>query len=122
MTVTGFLIDENLPPVLAAQIHQREPQIRTLAIGQLDALPKGTLDPQILVWIEENDYLLITNNRASMPGHLRHHLAAGRHIPGILVTPYPLNIGMLIKELLLIWGASMPGEYQDQIVYLPLTR
>jgi hypothetical protein len=24
--------------------------------------------------------------------------------------------------LLLIWGASLPGEFQDQIVYLPLTR
>ena len=55
-----------------------------------------------------------------MPGHLRHHLAAGRHVPGILVVPFPLDIGALVEELILIWGASLPNEYQDQIVYLPL--
>ena len=55
-----------------------------------------------------------------MPGHLRDHLAVGRHIPGILVAPFPLDIGALIEELILIHGASQPDEYRDQIVYLPL--
>jgi len=55
-----------------------------------------------------------------MLGHLRDHLAGGRHIPGILVAPFPLDIGALIQELTLVWGASQPDEYQDQIVYLPL--
>ncbi len=55
-----------------------------------------------------------------MPGHLRDHLAAGGHVPGILVVPFPLGIGALVEELILIWGASLPDEYQDQIVYLPL--
>jgi hypothetical protein len=28
-------------------------------------------------------------------------------------------MGKLIEDLLLIWGASEPEEYKDQIVYLP---
>ena len=122
MSAPGFLIDENLPPVIAVQVRQHEPRIQALALGQPGAPSKGTPDPQLLCWIEENNYLLITNNRANMPGHLRDHLAAGRHIPGILVAPFPLDIGELIKELILIWGARLPNEYQDQIVYLPLQR
>jgi hypothetical protein len=55
-----------------------------------------------------------------MPGHLRDHLAAGRHVPGTLVVPFSLDIGALVEELILIWGASLPDEYQDQIAYLPL--
>jgi len=120
MSTRGFLIDENLPPVIAVQVCQHEPRIQALAIGQPGAPSKGTMDPQLLCWIEENDYLLVTNNRASMPGHLRDHLAAGGHVPGILVVPFPLGIGALVEELILIWGASLPDEYQDQIVYLPL--
>jgi len=120
MTASGFLIDENLPPIIAVQMRRHEPRIQALAVGQPGAPSKGTLDPQLLCWIEENDCLLVTNNRASMPGHLRDHLAAGKHIPGILVVPFPLDIGALVKELILIWGASLRGEYQDQIVYLPL--
>ncbi len=122
MSASGFLIDENLPPVIAVQIRQHEPRIQALAIGQPGAPPKGAPDPQLLHWIEANNYLLITNNRASMPGHLREHLAAGRHVPGILVTPFPLDIGTLIEELVLIWDASLPNEFQDQIVYLSLRR
>jgi hypothetical protein len=29
---------------------------------------------------------------------------------------------MVIEELLLIWGASLPDEYRDLIVHLPLAR
>jgi len=118
----GFLIDENLPPIIARQIHQREPRIQALAVGQPGAPSTGTPDPRLLFWIEENGYMLLTNNRASMPGHLSKHLAAGRHIPGILVAPFPLDIGALVEELILIWGTSLPDEYQDRIVYLPLSR
>jgi len=122
MNAPGFLIDENLPPAIAVQVHQHEPRIQALAVGRPRAPSKGILDPQLLCWIEENNYLLVTNNRTSMPGHLRDHLATGRHVPGILVAPFPLDIGALVKELILIWGASLPGEFQDQIVYLPLQR
>ena len=122
MKTPGFLIDENLPPSIAVQIQRHEPRIQVLAVGQPGAPPKSTPDRQLLCWIEENDYLLVTNNRASMPGHLRDHLAADRHIPGILVTPFPLGIGALVQELILIWGASLPDEYRDRIVYLPISR
>ena len=122
MSTPGFLVDENLPPVIAVQVRQHEPRIQATAVGQPGAPIRGTADPQLLRWIEENDCLLVTNNRASMPGHLRDHLAAGRHIPGILITPFPLDIGALLEELILIWGASLPDEFQDQIVHLPLRR
>ncbi len=120
MSASGFLFDENLSPAIAAQLRRHAPEIPVLAVGQMGAPARGTLDPQILCWIEEHDYLLVTNNRTSMPGHLRDHLADGRHIPGILITPYPLNIGTLIEVLLLVWGASLPDEYRDQITHLSL--
>ncbi len=122
MSAPGFLVDENLPPAIAVQVRQHEPRIRATAVGQPGAPIKGTADLQLLRWIEENDCLLVTNNRASMPGHLRDYLAAGRHIPGILTTPFPLDIGALIEELILIWEASLPDEFRDQIVHLPLRR
>ncbi|MCX6028294.1 MAG: DUF5615 family PIN-like protein [Chloroflexi bacterium] len=122
MSASGFLFDENLSPAIAAQLRRHAPAIPILAVGQMGAPARGTLDPQILCWIEEHNCLLVTNNRTSMPGHLRDHLADGRHIPGILITPYPLNIGTLIEVLLLVWGASLPDEYRDQITHLSFGR
>jgi len=120
MSRSGFLLDENVPLLLQAQLRRRERSIRVVAVGQPGAPPRGTPDPELLCWIEEHDYLLVTNNRATMPTHLRDHLAAGHHVPGILILPRQLNLGLVLDDLLLIWSASLPGEFQDQIVYLPL--
>jgi hypothetical protein len=116
----GFLLDENVPLAIRAQVRRREPAIRVSVVGQSGAPPKGTPDPDLLRWIEEQDCLLVTNNRRTMPVHLRDHLAAGRHVPGILILPSLLDLGAVIEDLMLIWGASRPDEFQDQITYLPL--
>jgi len=121
MSPSGFLIDENLSPDIVVRLRQREREIVAAAIGQPGTPARGAPDPEILAWIEENDYWLVTNNRTSMPVHLRDHLAHGRHVPGILIAPDPAHIGALIEVLILIWGAGFPDEYRDRITYLPST-
>lgn len=61
----------------------------------------------------------MTRNHASMPKHLRARLAAGGHVPGIIVMKRRIAPWQLVDELLLIWGASLPGECQDQILVWP---
>jgi hypothetical protein len=122
MNTPGFLIDENLPQIIAVQIRRQAPHIAVFAVREPNAPPTGTPDSDILLWLEQNNCWLVTNNRTSMPDHLQAHLAAGHHVPGILITPYPLNIGALVAELVLVWGASFPDEYQDRIIYLPISR
>jgi len=40
------------------------------------------------------------------------------------IEPLPrrMNINAILDDLLLMWGAGLPDEFQDQIVYLPLRR
>ena len=120
MSSIGFLLDENVPLALRAQLRRRDPTIPVKVVGQPGAPPKGTPDPDLLCWIEEQGYILITRNRRTMPTHLRDHLEAGRHIPGILILPSPLDLGSVLDDLLLIWGAARPDEFRDQVFYLPL--
>ena len=122
MSEIKFLIDENVPPSIATQLRLREPGIEVGAVGQAGMPPKGTLDPALLVWLQEHNYVLVTNNRASMPIHLRDHVTPGGYVPRIFVTPVPLDFGVIVEELLLVWGASYPDEYRNQIVYLPLRK
>lgn len=92
------------------------------AIGEDIAPVRGTPDPDVLTWIEDRGCMLVTNDRASMPGHLDDHLALGRHVPGIVQLPRRMNIGAILDDLWLIWAAARPDEFQDQIVHLPLRR
>lgn len=116
-----YLLDEHIDPRLRAQLLRVVPELDVWIIGDPGAPPLGTLDPHILVWCEHNDFVLVTNNRRSMPRHLADHLAQGRHMPGIFVVNVTMNMGQVIDELVLIAGATEPAEYRDLILYLPIT-
>jgi Domain of unknown function (DUF5615) len=117
-----YLMDENVDPIYQIQLLDRESELIVWAVGDEGAPPKGTLDPEILIWCEEHGFILVTNNRTSMPPHLTDHLAEGRHVPGIFIMNPNLSIGETIDELILIAGSSDDDEYQDYITYLPLRR
>jgi hypothetical protein len=121
MSDIRFLLDENMDVLYHTQLLKREPTIVVWRVGTPGAPPKGTPDAGILLWCEENSFILVTNNRRSMPVHLRDHLAQGLHVPGVLVMNAGMSIGETIDELLLIWGASQEKEYRDRIWYMPLS-
>lgn len=115
-----YLLDENVGENLRQGLRRRYPEMVVWHIGDPTAPPIGVLDPDILMWCEANDFTLVTNNRGSMPDHLREHLAAGHHFPGMLTLNPKVSLGDTIEELALIWGASTSDEYADNITYLPL--
>ena len=116
-----YLFDENVEPAYVNQIRRRNPELAVLAVGELTAPSKGTLDPEILIWCEIHKFILVTNNRRSMPVHLTAHLEQNRHIPGIFILNSKLSIGQnIIDELILIYQGSFDDEYQDRIDHLPL--
>jgi hypothetical protein len=94
-----YLLDENLANEYRTQLLARQPNLKVIKVGDDDAPAYGTKDPEILCWCEENDYILVTNNRRSMPVHLADHLAIGRHIPGIFVFRRNAAMGLILDSL-----------------------
>lgn len=120
MTQIKYLLDEHINPHLKHGLRRRQPEMIVWCIGDPGAPAKSTQDPDILIWCEERDFILVTNNRASMPVHFRDHLAAGRHCPGIFILNTKLPMGVMIEELELIWEASDLAEYRDQFKHVPI--
>jgi len=116
-----YLIDENLDPLYKAQLLNKKPGLVVYSVGDPGTPPKGTLDPEILCWCEENGFILVTNNRRSMPAHLTEHLSEDCHIPRIITLNLEMGIGDTVEELILIAEVGNPSEYQDRIEYLPVT-
>ncbi len=115
-----YLLDEHMPPTYQAQMLRREPALVVWRIGTPGAPTQGTLDPDILIWCEEHDFVLVTNNRKSMPVHLTDHLARGRHIPGILTVDITHDMARNLDDLILIALVAASDEYRNRIAYLPL--
>ena len=78
-----FLLDENVNRAVERQLQRLDREIEVLGIGDEGAPAAGSADPYILKWIEQNKYILVTENRSSLPKHLTEHFSSGRHIPGL---------------------------------------
>ena len=113
-----YLLDENVAFALQLALRGHDPDLTVWAIGEPGAPPRGTLDPDILRWCEEHDFVLVTNNRRTMPEHLIAHLSSGRHVPGILLLTESAGLGETVELLHLAAHASQPDEHRDQIKYL----
>ena len=115
-----FLPDENVPLLLKRALLRREPRVDVLRIGDPQAPSFGTLDPDLLIFLEQSKRLLVTLNRASMPAHIQAHYAAGRRLWGILWVRKDASTRQLVDELLLIWEASEAEEWIDFMGDIPL--
>jgi len=115
-----YLIDENLPPSYQTQLLRRKPDLTVWEVGNPGTPPKGTQDPAILEWCEQHGFILVTNNRRSMPSHLAEHLDRGQHIPGIFVLRPKTSWREILDDLVLISEVDDLSDFFDRIVYIPL--
>jgi hypothetical protein len=115
-----FLLDEHVNRAIQRQLLRLEPRIHVLAIGDPGAPPAGTSDPDLLIWLEEEGYILVTENRSTMPTHLSEHYTTGRRAPGVFWIRPRAGLGAIIEDLYLIWYASEADEYRDQALFIPL--
>ena len=115
-----LLFDENLAPFFLEQLLRREPGLVVRRVGGVDAPPTGTADPEILRWCERHQFLLVTNNRRTMPAHLAEHMANGGHAPGVLLLDLEVSAGRILDGLLAVARAPDEDEYMDRVGYIPL--
>lgn len=115
-----FLLDENLSTKLKIAVLRLNPVIDILRVGDSDAPSLGTLDPDILCYLELSQRLLVTDNRKSIPGHLEEHWAAGGHIWGLLWLRPSGTLSSWAQEMYLIWETSEAEEWLDKIDWIPL--
>lgn len=114
-----FLLDENLSPRLKLALVRLDPNIDVLRVGELDAPALGTLDPDVLKYLETSQRILVTDNRTSMPEHLKDHWQSGGKIWGLLWIKPGTSIGQLAQELLLVWEATEDEEWIDRLDWIP---
>lgn len=109
-----FLLDEHLPKKHIEAVPQYDREIDILRVGVSGAPPRGTLDPDILVYCEVMQRVLVTDNRKSMPVQVTAPFSAGRHHWGIVEIDRKLSIGDMASQLQIFWGASEAEEWIDR--------
>ena len=117
-----YLLDEHVSPQLKQSLNIHGPDIEVLRIGDPDAPSRGTKDPEILEWCFAKGFLLITNNRSSMPVHITQRISVGEQAAGIFILNTNLTLGETIDELASVWLTSSFEDHINLIRYLPISK
>ena len=86
-----------------------------------EAKLEGVPDPKVLALAAQQERILVSHDFQTMPQHFGDFLQTHGSSPGVLLVPQYLPIGEAIEELVLIWGASDAGEWENRILRIPLT-
>ena len=78
-----------------------EIDIRTAADAGLTAMK----DPQVLRVASDSGWILICQDRRTMPAHFARY-SLGSQSPGLILLREAIPISTAIEELVLVWGAS----------------
>jgi len=114
-----YLLDENVSLAVRSQLRRLDATIVVLAVGDPDAPTKGTADPDILLWLEANTYILVTENRRTMPDHLVRHYEEGHSVSGILWIRPRSSIGQIVEALYRLWLSSTQEQFKHRNEFIP---
>lgn len=114
-----FLLDENLNPRLKQALLRFDPTIDVLRVGDFGTPPLGTSDPDILLYLDHSQRLLVTDNRHTLPHYAAAHFTAGKHHWGVFLTNAQFSLNRLAEGMYLLWEASEAEEWINQLDWLP---
>jgi predicted nuclease of predicted toxin-antitoxin system len=112
-----FLADENFDGRITAGLLQREPTLDLVRVQ--DVCLSGTGDPTILAWAAGEERLLLTHDRKTIPGFAVQRVQSGERMPGVVIVAASGSLQVAIDAVLLLNGASLPREWEGQILTVP---
>jgi hypothetical protein len=115
-----YLVDENLSSRIVATIQRHYPELDVLRVGDAGAPIFGTLDLDLLRWLDLHQRVLVTDNRKSMPGHIADHIAAGGHHWGIFMVHKNAPLRTLADTLYVYWDVTDAEQWMDVMEWLPV--
>jgi hypothetical protein len=116
--VLAFLADENFDRDIVNGVRRRCPEI-DIVRAQDVGLTRAD-DPAILAWAADTGRLLLTHDVATVTRHAFERTAAGLPMPGVVEVAWSLPVGLAIEEILLLSQCSGEGEWEGQVIYVPL--
>src|SRR5712692_9640602 len=112
-----FLADADFNHAIVKGCRRHEPAMDFLSANE--AKLQGVHDSDVLALAAEQNRILVTHDRQTMPRYFGEFLTIRGFSPGVFLVSQYTPIGEVIDELLLIWAASDADEWKDRIVSIP---
>lgn len=113
-----LVADENFNNDILRGLLRREPSLDIIRVQDVGL--SNTPDPDILEWAAQENRVLLTHDRNTITKFAYERIIAGKPMPGVIEVNRSLPIRTAIEDILLLAILSDSGEWEGQIIYLPL--
>jgi uncharacterized protein with PIN domain len=77
-------------------------------------------DAEVLEWAAREGRVLLTHDVTTMKRYVDERTAAGLSMPGVFEVIQRIPIAQVIEDILLLAECSLEGEWEGQVIFLPL--
>ena len=113
-----FAADEGFDGRIVEGLRLRVPGIDIVTVQERRM--RSAPDPPVLAWAASEERVLLTHDRQTMRRFAYERVQNREPMPGVLLLLWPYSIGEIIDDLALMAGATLEGELENQVRYLPL--
>lgn len=113
-----LLADENFNDDIVRGLLLREPDLDLIRVRDVGL--SGASDPEILAWAAENNRIVLTHDRATMPDFAYERVVAGALMTGMFILNDRLPVGRAVEEIVLMANCTEQAEWISRAVHVPL--
>jgi hypothetical protein len=113
-----LLADENFNRWIVAGVRRRGPSIDLITVQEAGL--RGMSDPDLLEWAAARARIVLTHDVRTLTRDALDRVRLGLPMPGVIELREDAPIGRVIEDIVLLALGSSPGEWEGQVVYLPL--
>ena len=113
-----LLIDQDLDHVILRALLLRVRNLDVITAHQAGL--SNASDPELLAWAAEQERVVITHDRRTMPYHATSRIARAEKIAGIIIVSRQLPVSRVIDDLEIIVSCSDMVEWENIVKHLPL--
>lgn len=110
--------DQNFDNDILRGLKRRKPDLDIMRVQEM-GLSRAP-DPVILEWAATENRVLLTHDVRTMSKYANQRVAAGQAMPGICAVKRLMPLGDAIEDILILIDASLAGEWEGQVWYVPL--
>lgn len=117
MRAIKFQADADLKQAIVTGTIRRQPNIDFQSANAAGL--EGKKDPEVLAIAAQEDRILVTHDRKTMPAEFGNFIAS-QTSSGVVIVSQSVSINEAIEAIIIIWEASTPEEWVNQIMSIPL--
>lgn len=113
-----LIADENFNRKVVRGLRRKQPALDIIRVQEVGL--SGMPDPELLEWAATEDRLLLTHDTSTMTKYAYERARSGQTMPGVIEVAQQLSIARAIEEILVLANCSFEGEWEGQVIFVPL--